>query len=63
MLLIYIFLFSFHAQDLFAFGDADGKGITAKFQHPLGVAIGKKDDQPVLYVADSYNHKVRSKCF
>lgn len=41
-------------QDLFAYGDVDGKGIDAKLQHPLGVAaIGES-----VYVADSYNHKV-----
>lgn len=41
-------------QDLFAYGDVDGKGIDAKLQHPLGVAtIGE-----LIYVADSYNHKV-----
>lgn len=41
---------------MFAFGDVDGVGINAKLQHPLGVAWDKK--QGLLYVADSYNHKV-----
>lgn len=43
-------------QDLFAFGDTDGKGREVRLQHPLGVAWSEKDR--VLYVADSYNHKV-----
>lgn len=37
------------------FGDHDGIGTDALFQHPLGVFCGK-DGQ--IYVADSYNHKV-----
>ncbi len=41
--------------DLFAYGDKDGKGFDAKLQHPLSVAF--KDDK--LYVADSYNHKIK----
>ncbi|WP_240928222.1 thioredoxin-like domain-containing protein [Thalassoroseus pseudoceratinae] len=42
-------------QTLFAFGDIDGKADEARFQHPLGIAhIDGK-----LYVADSYNHKLR----
>nr|XP_003475097.1 NHL repeat-containing protein 2 [Cavia porcellus] len=43
--------------NLFAFGDADGVGIDAKLQHPLGVAWDKKRN--LLYVADSYNHKIK----
>lgn len=43
-------------QNLFAFGDVDGKGVDAKLQHPLGVAWAP--EQSRLYVADSYNHKV-----
>ncbi len=42
--------------DLFDFGDANGKGENARFQHPLGVVVaGRK-----LYVADTYNHKLRT---
>lgn len=44
-------------QNLFAFGDVDGKGVDAKLQHPLGVVW--MPEQSLLYVADSYNHKVR----
>lgn len=41
--------------DLFDFGDVDAQGDTARFQHPLGVTFhdGK------IYVADTYNHKIR----
>lgn len=44
-------------QDLFAYGDTDGKGRDARLQHPLGVAWSEREK--VIYVADSYNHKVR----
>lgn len=43
-------------QSLFAFGDKDGTGDKARFQHPLGIAFHKGQ----LYVADSYNHKVKT---
>ncbi|XP_045147553.1 NHL repeat-containing protein 2 isoform X2 [Echinops telfairi] len=43
--------------NLFAFGDVDGVGVTAKLQHPLGVAWNRK--RSLLYVADSYNHKIK----
>jgi hypothetical protein len=40
---------------LFDFGDVDGTGDSVRLQHPLGVvyANGK------LYVADTYNHKIK----
>ncbi len=41
---------------LFRFGDRDGVGASARFQHPLAVAWWK--DQ--VLVADTYNHKIRS---
>lgn len=41
---------------LFEFGDQDGKALSARFQHPLGIA----QNAGVLYVADSYNHKVKT---
>lgn len=47
---------SVFTQNLFAFGDVDGKGIDAKLQHPLGVSWDEGNNR--LYVADSYNHKV-----
>ncbi|XP_077541738.1 NHL repeat-containing protein 2-like isoform X2 [Haemaphysalis longicornis] len=43
--------------DLFSFGDADGVALEAKLQHPLGVAWSSAKER--LYVADSYNHKIR----
>ena len=44
-----------HLQDLFSYGDVDGKGVEAKLQHPMGVtSVGG-----AVYVADSYNSKVR----
>ncbi|KAM6898629.1 NHL repeat-containing protein 2 [Lycodopsis pacificus] len=43
--------------NLFAFGDVDGKGVDSKLQHPLGVAWAP--EQSLLYVADSYNHKIK----
>ena len=43
-------------QSLFAFGDVDGIGDEARFQHPIGIA---RHDS-LLYVADSYNHKIRT---
>jgi len=42
--------------NLFAFGDLDGEGRAARLQHPLGVAVG---EQGIVYVADSYNHKLK----
>ncbi len=42
-------------QSLFAFGDVDGQGSKARLQHPLGVVY----DNGLLYVADSYNHKIK----
>ena len=41
--------------DLFEFGDVDGVGDAARFQHPLHVEV----DAGSLYVADTYNHKIR----
>ncbi len=50
----------FIPQDLFSFGDADGKGRDVRLQHPLGVAWNNADGK--LYLVDSYNHKVISAC-
>jgi thiol-disulfide isomerase/thioredoxin len=41
--------------DLFEFGDADGAGDAARLQHPLGVLYAGG----ALYVADTYNHKIK----
>lgn len=47
--------------DLFQFGDRDGVGDLARFQHPLGVAWAPASDSDMgaLYVADTYNHCLR----
>ncbi len=42
-------------QSLFAFGDIDAQSADARFQHPLGVAWHDNS----VFVADSYNHKIR----
>ncbi|MBN2579575.1 MAG: hypothetical protein JXB10_11345 [Pirellulales bacterium] len=41
---------------LFTFGDVDGRGPAVRLQHPLGIVFyeGK------LYVADTYNHKIKT---
>jgi DNA-binding beta-propeller fold protein YncE len=40
---------------LFEFGDADGAADAVRLQHPLGLAFA----DGVLYIADSYNHKIK----
>ena len=42
-------------QGLFDFGDDEGSGDKARFQHPLGVAWAEGR----LYVADTYNNRVK----
>jgi len=42
-------------QGLFEFGDRDGSTREALLQHPTGLAF----DERVLYVADTYNHKIK----
>ena len=39
----------------FEFGDRDGEGHLVRLQHPLGIT--NKDG--ALYVADTYNHKIK----
>ena len=41
--------------DLFVFGDVDGTGDSVRLQHPLGIHY----HDGVLYVADTYNNKVK----
>jgi thiol-disulfide isomerase/thioredoxin len=43
-------------EDLFEFGDRDGRGSQVRLQHPLGVVY--HDGR--LYVADTYNNKIKS---
>ncbi|MEC9009525.1 MAG: thioredoxin-like domain-containing protein [Planctomycetota bacterium] len=42
-------------KSLFAFGDRDGQASAVRLQHPIGVtyAAGK------IYIADTYNHKIK----
>ncbi|GAB2218660.1 hypothetical protein Drorol1_Dr00001886 [Drosera rotundifolia] len=47
----------FFSENLFKFGDHDGTGPEVLLQHPLGVCCGQ-DGQ--VYVADSYNHKIKT---
>ena len=42
-------------QDLFVFGDVDGKGEKVRLQHPLGVT----NYNGLLYIADTYNHRIK----
>lgn len=42
-------------QTLFQFGDLDGVGTKALFQHPLAVV----SDGELLYIADTYNSKIK----
>jgi DNA-binding beta-propeller fold protein YncE len=41
--------------DLFEFGDTDASGDDVRLQHPLGVAWANG----ALYIADTYNHKIK----
>ncbi len=40
---------------LFAFGDVDGRRGEVRLQHPMGLAVA----DGIVYVADSYNHKIK----
>ncbi|MGI9174220.1 MAG: thioredoxin-like domain-containing protein [Rhodothermales bacterium] len=42
-------------EGLFEYGDVDGRKPEARLQHPLGIAYY----DGVIYLADSYNHKIR----
>jgi thiol-disulfide isomerase/thioredoxin len=42
-------------RSLFEFGDVDGVSVKARLQHPLGITLHDN----LLYVADSYNHKIK----
>ncbi len=41
--------------DLFVFGDVDGMGQAVRLQHPLGIHY----HEGVLYIADTYNNKIK----
>ncbi len=44
---------------LFDFGDVDGVASQARLQHPLGVAATTEAGAPLVFVADTYNHKLK----
>ena len=44
-----------HGIGLFDFGDIDGICEQVRLQHPLGLTMGEE----IIYVADSYNHKIK----
>jgi DNA-binding beta-propeller fold protein YncE len=43
---------------LFHFGDIDARGDSVRLQHPLGVTAGRDGDR-TIYLADSYNNKIK----
>lgn len=49
------FIATYVGTGLFDFGDKDGNGKQALLQHPLGVHYSKGR----VYIADSYNHKIK----
>lgn len=44
---------------LFDWGDVDGVAGQARLQHPLGVAATTESGAPLVYVADTYNDKLK----
>lgn len=44
---------------LFEFGDVDARGDSVRLQHPLAVAAAVEEGRIAIYVADSYNHKIK----
>lgn len=49
-------VFTLVGQGLFEFGDRDGIGPDVRLQHASGLAFG----EGVIYIADTYNHKVKT---
>ncbi len=43
-------------QGLFEFGDVDGIGAIVRLQHPTGLSF----HEGLIYIADSYNHKIKA---
>ncbi len=41
--------------DLFVFGDVDGSEHNVRLQHPIGITY----EDGVIYIADTYNHKIK----
>lgn len=48
-------VFTLVGEGLFVFGDEDGIGNIVRLQHPLGIAA----HEGILYLADSYNNKIK----
>ena len=48
------------SEDLFGFGLKDGNGKDAMFQHPLCVELITGPKGPLVVVADTYNHVLRT---
>lgn len=48
--------------NLFDFGDRDGRGDEVRLQHPLGIACDPvgQGRRPRVYVADTYNHRIKA---
>ncbi len=46
--------------ELFGFGHRDGIGRETLLQHPLGVAIGDLDGRRLVFIADTFNHRIRT---
>lgn len=47
-------------QGLFDFGDQDGTALQARLQHPMHVCIGFVQGRPRVYLADTFNNKIKS---
>ncbi len=47
-------------QGLFDFGDRDGTGLQARLQHPMDVCVGFDQKQPWVYLADTFNNKIKA---
>lgn len=44
---------------LFHFGDLDAIGDSVRLQHPQGIVATEEQGEPVLYVADTFNNKIK----
>jgi DNA-binding beta-propeller fold protein YncE len=44
---------------LFYFGDLDAIGDSVRLQHPQGIVATEEDGQPILYLADTFNNKIK----
>ncbi|MEA2584395.1 MAG: hypothetical protein QOF33_2480 [Thermomicrobiales bacterium] len=44
---------------LFDFGDVDARGDSVRLQHVEGVAATEENGEPIVYLADTYNDKIK----